>query len=97
MQQIILVTGGSGFIGSFLVEKLLEKGDKVIVFDKLSLKKAYNLNSVRENKNFEYICGDITDKDQLKDVISKDVKMIYHLSAVVGIKNYIEDSKRSYA
>lgn len=78
----ILVTGGAGFFGSKLAEKLLEKGYNVTVYDKLF----YN-NKVSEkftnNKNYNLIIGDVTDHSKLKPIIMGN-DIIVHLAALVG-------------
>ncbi len=91
MVKKVLVTGGSGFIGSFIAERLIDKGYRVIVFDKLDSKKAHNLQKIMGHPNFEYVRGNVTDIGQLEKIITEDLNMIYHLSAIVGIKNYLED------
>ena len=78
----ILVTGGAGFFGSKLAEKLLEKGYNVTVYDRL----LYN-NKVSEkftnNKNYKLIIGDVTDHSKLEPVIM-DNDIVVHLAALVG-------------
>ncbi len=86
-----LVTGGSGFVGSHLVNKLLEQDNQVIVFDNLSSGQAKNLQEFEKNKNYKFIKGDVTNKDSLKEVMTKDIDTVYHLSAVVGVKQYCKD------
>jgi len=87
----IVVTGGCGFIGSHLVGKILMQGNKVTVFDKISENQAINLEPYKNNKNLTLIQGDIRDKEALKKVFTKDVQKVFHLSAVVGVKNYCAD------
>ncbi|MEW5692253.1 MAG: SDR family NAD(P)-dependent oxidoreductase [Candidatus Hydrogenedentota bacterium] len=88
MKTKILVTGGAGFIGSNLVEKLTEdKNNLVIVLDNFSSGKMENLLSVKEK--IKIIKGDITDKN-LVDKITKRVDVVYHLAVVclrVSLKN----------
>ena len=55
-----LITGGAGFIGSHLVEKLITRGDQVVVFDNLSTGLAKNLSSI--NKKITFQEGNILDK-----------------------------------
>ena len=86
-----LVTGGSGFIGSHLVEALIERGHKVKVFDLVHPSKAKNLRHILNNPNLEYIEGDITSSEQVKEVVTSDLDVIYHLSAIVGVKKYIDN------
>jgi len=87
----ILITGGGGFIGSHIVDKLLLMGHEVVVIDcqkDIPINLRHNIN----NKNFQYIVGDVTNKKLLEEVITKDdYDIIYHLAAIVGVKNYIED------
>lgn len=93
----IVVTGGSGFIGANLVQKLLENPEnEVIVFDNVNQNKVnpansdnFNLNEFKNKKNYSFIQGDITNIDSLKSVLTKDIDQVYHLAAVVGIKHYI--------
>ncbi len=59
--MINLVTGGAGFLGSYLVEKLLEKGEKVICIDNLSTGKIENISNLFENDFFEFINHDVID------------------------------------
>ena len=60
MNKRILVTGGAGFIGSYLCEKLISKGNYVICCDNFYTGNKDNLSSVINNKNFELIRHDIT-------------------------------------
>ena len=86
-----LITGGSGFLGSFFVKKLLEQGNEVVVFDNLSSGNNRNLEVIEENEDYSFVKGDVTKIDSLKAVMTKDVDIVYHLSAIVGVKNYCED------
>lgn len=86
----ILITGGAGFIGSHLSEKLLSQGHKVIVIDNLSTGSLENVKHLRENPNFELHIGSILNKSLLENLISQSNK-IFHMAAAVGVKYIIEN------
>ncbi len=92
--SVVLVTGGSGFIGSHLIEKLLENGNEVHVFDLAPLEKADNLREVRNHPGLRYTEGDIRDKAAVAKFWRPDAAAVYHLASIVGIKNYIADPLR---
>ena len=82
-----LVTGGAGFIGSHLTERLLELGHRVVVLDDLSTGRACNLDKVREHPEFRFRQGSITDSTLLNALFSEtEFDVIYHLAAAVGVK-----------
>lgn len=85
-----LITGGSGFLGSRFVARLLEEGNKVVVYDNLSTGYSKNLEPFRKNRNYNFVKGDITDKGSLKKAMA-GIDMVYHLSAIVGVKEYCRD------
>jgi UDP-glucose 4-epimerase len=89
-----LITGGGGFIGGHLTDKLLQEGFEVVVFD-ISEQLPYNLQHNKENKNFKYISGDILNKKALDQIITKDYDIIFNLASMVGVKNYVEDPLRT--
>ncbi|MBI4845206.1 MAG: GDP-mannose 4,6-dehydratase [Candidatus Omnitrophica bacterium] len=90
----ILVTGGAGFIGSYLTESLIREGNSVTVIDDLSTGKHDNLSALNNNKNFRFFEGSILDyKLMLKLVTECDV--IYHLAAAVGVKFIVENPLQS--
>ncbi|AYY12655.1 NAD-dependent epimerase/dehydratase family protein [Actinobacteria bacterium YIM 96077] len=80
-----VVTGGCGFIGSHLVERLITRGDRVTIFDGAPPPEHHAL--ARENA--EYVKGDIRDKERLAEAITADVDVIYHMAAVVGVDQYL--------
>jgi len=87
----ILITGGAGYIGSILVELLLNSGHKVIVFDNLLFKQ----NSLLPhfiNPNFEFIKGDVRDTVALADAV-RGVDAVVHLAAIVGAPACDRDHK----
>ena len=78
----VLVTGGAGFIGSHLVERLLKEGNEVIVVDNYTLGKKENLASVLENKNLEIIECNIDETENFcEKLIDYNIDIIYHLAA----------------
>ena len=91
MSVKVLVTGGAGFIGSRLVEKLLNENYEVHVLDVMPLDKALRLNSLSNNPNLIYTQGDLRDKEKIKKWFQKDATHLYHLASVVGVQNYIND------
>lgn len=85
----ILVTGGAGFIGSHLVERLLHFGHRVAVLDNLSSGSIANLEHLRNNPNLRLSLEDIRNPPVVAELVdSADV--VFHLAATVGVFNIIE-------
>ena len=80
----VLITGGSGFIGSFLAENLIENGHSVIALDNLSTGFYSNLASLADNKNFSFVKGDVMDEKLVDDLVSQSDN-VFHLAAAVGV------------
>ncbi|MEM3443113.1 MAG: SDR family NAD(P)-dependent oxidoreductase, partial [Candidatus Bathyarchaeia archaeon] len=78
----VLVTGGAGFIGSHLVERLLKEDCNVVVLDDLSSGKTENLDL--KNRNLIFLKGGIRDKELVKKAL-KDVEVVFHLAALVDV------------
>lgn len=89
-----LVTGGAGFIGSHLTERLLALGHDVTVLDDLSTGSRDNLNALLSNPRLHLRTGSITDPDVLAEVVV-GVDAIYHLAAAVGVKLVADDPVRT--
>ena len=70
-----LITGGAGFIGSHLVEKLITRGDQVMVFDNLSTGSAENLSGIENKIKFEQ--GDILDKAAIDKLVSESDYVVH--------------------
>lgn len=79
-----LITGGAGFIGSHLAERLLKDGDEVVVIDNLSTGSLTNIEGFREESGFEFVEGDICDSKLVESVVKK-CETVYHLAAAVGV------------
>ncbi|MEK6715236.1 MAG: GDP-mannose 4,6-dehydratase [Candidatus Omnitrophota bacterium] len=79
-----LITGGAGFIGSHLSDKLIEKGDEVIILDNLSTGKYENVAHLEKNRDFKLVIGSILD-ERLVDKLVDGVDAIFHLAAAVGV------------
>ncbi|MDP2923204.1 MAG: GDP-mannose 4,6-dehydratase [Candidatus Omnitrophota bacterium] len=86
----ILVTGGAGFIGSHLVEKLLERGDNVFVIDDLSTGSIKNIEHLKHNQKFHYVIDTIFNEAVLRELID-ECDLIFHLAAAVGVFLVIQD------
>lgn len=84
VSKTTLITGGAGFIGSHLAEKLLARGESVIVVDDLSTGNARNLANVIDHERLEYIEGSIDDKALVENVVGRSDR-VYHLAAAVGV------------
>jgi UDP-glucose 4-epimerase len=83
---VCLVTGGAGFIGSHLVEALLERGDTVRVLDDFSTGHADNLDDVRQR--VEVLRGDITDPHTVQTAM-RGVEIVYHQAALASVPRSI--------
>jgi len=90
----VLITGGAGFIGSHLSEKLLENGDNVCIIDDFSTGNYRNIRHLVENEKFSFVHGSILDKYATERLVAKS-NVIYHLAAAVGVKYIIENPLRS--
>jgi dTDP-alpha-D-glucuronic acid decarboxylase len=89
----VVVTGGYGFIGSHLVTALLQRGDSVTVFDSAKNSRDTSIDFDRY-ANFRFVPGDVTDLSALAQALTPGVDTVFHLAAVVGVKNYLADPLR---
>ena len=83
-----LVTGGAGFVGSHLTDRLIADGHSVVILDNVSTGRLENLKQHKNHPNFEYVTGSVLDQSLLK-AIAKDVDYIFHLAAAVGVFNIV--------
>lgn len=81
----ILVTGGAGFIGSHLVERLLADGNQVTVIDDLSTGRMENLVGARQNPAFRFIESAVSGCLELSELVAK-ADQVFHLAAAVGVE-----------
>lgn len=86
----VLVTGGAGFIGSNLIDRLLEQQNNVVCLDNLSTGKIENIEHNLNNQNFTFIEGDIRDLDTCQQA-SKGIDYILHQAALGSVPRSIED------
>src|SRR5574341_1956073 len=80
MRNNIIVTGGAGFIGSNLVDRLLSEGNIVTVLDNLSSGRMEFLEPHNKNPDFKFIKIDLLELDKLKKAV-KGADVIFHLAA----------------
>ena len=78
----ILITGGAGFIGSHLTDRLLNQGNKVVILDNLSLGRKSNLNQAMQNPNCTFVEGDVLNEELLDSLFKQHhFDMVFHLAA----------------
>ena len=92
--QRCLVTGGAGFIGSHLSERLLQMGYEVTILDDLSTGRRNNLLPIEGHPRLKIRTGSITDSVLLADVMT-NVDVVYHMAAAVGVKLVADDPVRT--
>jgi len=85
-----LITGGAGYIGSHLADRLLAQGNEVVVLDNLSLGKVANIEHNLEDPHFRFVEGDILDANLTGQLVD-ECEAVYHLAAVVGVKHVVDD------
>lgn len=81
-----LVTGGAGFIGSHIVDKLLIEGNQVVVCDNLSTGKELFIKNHFDDNNFKFVKGDLKDLDLLIETMG-GVEFVYHLAAHADVRS----------
>lgn len=85
----ILITGGAGFIGSHLADKLLEQGDEVFVIDDLSTGSIENIIHLKDNPRFHYTIESVRNLQVVAELVDR-CEVIFHLAAAVGVKLIVE-------
>jgi UDP-glucose 4-epimerase len=86
-----LVTGGAGFIGSNLVDALIERGDEVVAIDDLSTGREANLDEAR-SRGAQLQVLDIRDGDALSEAVAQArPEVIFHLAAQIDVRKSIAD------
>jgi UDP-glucose 4-epimerase len=88
--QKYLITGGCGFIGSHIAEKIISRGDEVFVIDDLSTGRLENVGRIINKKNFHLVIDTILNADILEELVKK-CDFVFHLAAVVGVKRVLEN------
>jgi len=86
----ILVTGGAGFIGSHLCERLIREGHNVKVLDNFSTGRASNLGTLFDSNNFALVQGSILDSKTVSRLINES-DYVFHLAAAVGVFNIVNN------
>ena len=86
----VLITGGAGFIGSHLAERLLKDGNKVVVIDNLSTGSLKNIEGFKKHSGFEFVEGDVRNAELLEP-LAEQSEAVFHLAAAVGVKLIAED------
>jgi len=89
-----LITGGAGFIGSHLAERLLDRGDHVVLLDNLSTGSVDNVRHLKSAERMQYHLDNIENRQLVAELVD-DADIIVHLAAAVGVKLIVESPVRT--
>ena len=92
-KRLTLVTGGAGFIGSHLVDHLIERGDRVLVVDDLSTGRTHNLATHEYNPDVELVRASVTDEAVIAPLVERSDR-VFHLAAGVGVRLLADEPAR---
>ncbi len=87
--RVILITGGAGFIGSHLTERLLAQGDEVVIVDDLSTGTLDNIRHLLDNPRVQFVRDTVRDKHTMSPLVDR-CDAIYHLAAAVGVQLIVD-------
>jgi UDP-glucose 4-epimerase len=87
--RVVLITGGAGFIGSHLTERLLAQGDEVVLVDDLSTGTLDNIRHLLDNPRVQFIRDTVRDKHTMTPLVDR-CDVIYHLAAAVGVQLIVD-------
>ncbi len=90
----VLITGGAGFIGSHLSERLLERGDSVTILDDLSTGRFANIQHLEENPKFSWVIDSVLNEQVVAKLVDQ-ADCIFHLAAAVGVRMIVDEPLRS--
>lgn len=89
-----LITGGAGFIGSHLADRLLADGHEVWVIDDLSTGSIYNIEHLKNHARYHYVIDTIMNTSLTSELVDR-VDIVAHLAAAVGVKLIVESPVRT--
>jgi UDP-glucose 4-epimerase len=89
-----LVTGGAGFIGSYLVNALLARGDSVVALDNLTTGRLANLDEASKSPGFHFVHGSVLD-ELVVDELVHQCDVVVHMAAAVGVRLVVEQPLKS--
>lgn len=84
-----LITGGAGFIGSHLSERLLQTGHDVIVVDNLSTGSLRNIEGIKDHHKFKFVFDNVRNSETMH-VLIEECDMVFHLAAAVGVQLIVD-------
>jgi UDP-glucose 4-epimerase len=91
---VYLITGGAGFIGSHLAQRLLERGDTVLLMDNLSTGSMENIRHLKKYDRMHYFLEPLENRHLLAELVD-EADIILHLAAAVGVKLIVESPVRT--
>ncbi len=89
-----LITGGAGFIGSHLAERLLQRGDTVVLLDNLSTGSMENIRHLKSSERMSYHLDNLENRQLVAELVD-DADIVVHLAAAVGVKLIVESPVRT--
>jgi UDP-glucose 4-epimerase len=90
----VLITGGAGFIGSHLCERLLDRGDNVAILDDLSTGRFANIQHLEENPKFSWTIDSVLNEQVVAKLVDQ-ADCVFHLAAAVGVRMIVDEPLRS--
>jgi len=90
----VLITGGAGFIGSHLAERMLELGNEVLIIDNLSTGSVENIRHLKKHDHMHYFLEPIENHQLLAELVD-EADVVFHLAAAVGVRLIVESPVRT--
>ena len=92
----ILVTGAAGFIGRWVVKKLLEDGHRITALDNLSNGTLENIEEFMGDNSFKFVKGDIQNEKILDEIFNDKFDVVFHLAASINVQDSIDNPSTTF-